>query len=171
MSKQALIKRLRHYYPMEKIHAFLTFPLFTIYVIYTNALADIFFLVYGLLICIYILFQGQNYWKLKLYSLTGKLFKQHESIQFFKKAKNINIFLISFMPLIFILQLYINQWAFELKGVFVWSLIANIFAIAEYINYYHTQLMVDNMADLNYIFKNKKLKPASLKKDLEQNQL
>lgn len=171
MSKQALIKRLRSYYPMEKAHAFLTFPLLTMYVIYTNALAEIIFLIYGLLICIYILFQGQYYWKLKLYSLTGKVFNQHESIQFFKKAKTINILLITFMPLIFIIQLYINQWSFELKDVFVWSLIANIFAIAEYINYYHKQLMIDNMADLNYIFKNKKLKVASLKKDLEQNQI
>jgi hypothetical protein len=85
MSKKELIKRLNWYYPMERMHAFITFPLITVYLIYTNSLSDILFLLYGLIICIFILFQGQHYWKLKLNRFTGKSFDQKKNLTFFRK--------------------------------------------------------------------------------------
>ena len=51
------------------------------------------------------------------------------------------------------------------------ALFANIFGILEHINYYNRQLMIDNKSDLNYLLRNRKLKIASLAKDLKENKL
>jgi hypothetical protein len=110
MSKKELIKRLTWYYPMERMHAFITFPLISIYLIYTSSLSDIIFLVYGLVLCIFILFQGQHYWKLKLSKLTGKTFDQNKNLRFFRKSKKINLFMMGSIPIMFIIQLYLINW-------------------------------------------------------------
>ena len=52
-----------------------------------------------------------------------------------------------------------------------WAIIANIFGILEHINYYNRQLMIDNASDLNYVIRNRKLKIASLAKDLSENEI
>lgn len=83
MSKQKLIKRLKHYYPIEKFQAFGSFPALFVYLAYNYSFQDIFFLLYGILICIVILIQGQHYWKLKLNKLTNKPFDQEKNIIFF----------------------------------------------------------------------------------------
>jgi hypothetical protein len=49
------------------------------------------------------------------------------------------------------------------------SFAANAFGILEHINYYHTQLMIDNTSDLSYLLRNRKFKKASLAKDLSEN--
>ena len=86
MSKINLIKRLSWYYPMEKMHAFLTFPVIAIYFIYNQPFSNIIFLLYGLAICIFILFQGQLYWNLKLCRLQGKTIEQ-EKKQFVRQTQ------------------------------------------------------------------------------------
>lgn len=171
MSKKALIKRLSWYYPLEKFHAFVTFPLLVVYLLYHYALADILFLVYGLVVCILILLQGQHYWKLKLHRLSGKTFSQVKSLQFFRKSKRVNIILIGLMPLVLLLQLSITDWRTIPDNLMIWAVCANAFAVLEHINYYHRQLMIDNEADLRYLLTNRKLKIASLKKDLEESKL
>lgn len=171
MRKQDLIKRLSTYYPMEKLHAFFTFPAMTLYFVYTYAFHEIIFLVYGLLVCIFILIQGQHYWKLKLYSLTNRPFDQKRNIHLFQQAKKINMVLIGCIPVVFILQWYQPGWTFRQNNLFAWSVGMNVFAVLEHINYYHVQLMVDNKADLNYILRNKQLKTASLKKDLVEQKI
>ena len=44
-----------------------------------------------------------------------------------------------------------------------------LFAILEYINYFHIQLSYDNRADLEHLLRTKKLKQASLSKDFERH--
>ncbi|MFA7447104.1 MAG: hypothetical protein WCY77_01570 [Weeksellaceae bacterium] len=166
MSKSKLIKRLSWYYPMEKLHAFVTFPALLIYVLYSYSLKESIFLVYGLLICICILYQGQHYWKLKLKKLKGESFDNDKNIRFFQFFKKINLILMGLIPFVFIVQMEYYDWNFANNKLLYWGLAANIFGILEHINYYHTQLMVDNLADVNYILRNKKLKQASLAKDL-----
>ena len=51
------------------------------------------------------------------------------------------------------------------------AVFANIFGILEHINYYNRQLMIDNKSDINYLLRNRKLKIASLAKDLKENKL
>lgn len=88
MSKNYLINRLKWYYPLERMHALVTFPSLMLYVIYNNPLKDILFLMYGLILCVIILFQGQHYWKLKLHKLLRKDVDQERSLFFFRNSKN-----------------------------------------------------------------------------------
>ena len=171
MSKQKLIKRLKSYYPMERLHAFVTFPAILIYLIFNNSFSNIFFLLYGILVCIIILIQGQHYWKLKLYKLINKPFNQEKNLTIFRNSKKINLILISLIPIIFIIQLYKNDWKIIPENLILWAILANFFAVLEHINYYNRQLMIDNSADLEYLKRNKKLKIASLAKDLKENEL
>ena len=171
MSKKKLIKRLSWYYPMEKMHAFLTFPIIAIYINFTNPISNILFLLFGLAICISILFQGQLYWKLKLCSLQGKSFEQQKNLTFFRKSKNVNLFMILLIPAVFLIQLFLNNWTLTLNKLTLWGFMANTFGILEHVNYYYKQLMIDNASDLSYILRNRKLKKASLAKDLSENSI
>ncbi|AKP53194.1 hypothetical protein [Cyclobacterium amurskyense] len=170
MGKQKLINRLKKYYPMERFHAFVSFPLIFIYLIFKNSISDIVFLLYGLLICIVILIQGQHYWKLKYYRLIEKPFNQEKNLNLFKNAKKLNLLLIGLIPVVFIIQLFLNNWKIIPENLMLWAVLANLFGIFEHINYYNRQLMVDNSSDMAYIKRNRKLKVASLAKDLKENQ-
>ena len=166
MSRARLIKRLKWYYPTEKLHAYVTFPVLLLLILFTNPIRNVIFLTYGLIVCIVILYQGQLYWKLKLHRLTGKKINQEKRIRFFKKSKRLNWILILLMlPALFI-QLYLQGWNLEQNNMLYWGLLANVFAILEHINYYYIQLMIDNKYDVKYLLKNKRLKKASLAKDL-----
>ncbi len=171
MIKSKLIKRLEWYYPMERMHAFLTFPAIIGFVLLFNSFSDTFFLIYGLTVCVLILYQGQHYWKLKLFRLTGKEFDQKKNLAFFRKSKVYNKILIALMPVILLFQLYIGNWEIRPENLMAWAVFANVFAVLEYLNYYVLQISIDNMADLNYVLKHKKLKRASLAKDLESNRI
>lgn len=171
MTKKDVIKRLKWYYPMERLHAFITFPLIGIYLLFTNSFLDILFILYGLVLCICILFQGQLYWKLKLDRLTEKAFDQNKNLMFFRKSKKRNLFMIGLIPLIFIIQLYFSNWEVKTENLMLWAIIVNVFGILEHINYYNRQLMIDNTSDLNYVIRNRKLKIASLAKDLLENKI
>ncbi|PKB15739.1 hypothetical protein [Flavobacterium sp. 5] len=171
MTKQKLIKRLKGYYPMERFHAFVIFPTIFIYLIYKNSFSDIFFLLYGLLLCIIILIQGQHYWKLKLYRLINKSFDEEKNLNIFKNSKKLNLTLIALIPIIFAIQIYQNNWQIIPKNLILWGLFVNVFGILEHINYYNRQLMIDNLSDVEYLKLNKRLKTASLAKDLKENKL
>jgi hypothetical protein len=169
MGKKDLIKRLRWYYPLEKLHAFVSFPLLIFYFLSNYPFIKSIWFIYGMLFCIFVLFQGQKYWQLKLWRLEGKPFSQVKNLRFFRKAKRINLFLMLGIPIILALQMLIVDWTTKDFNIIFWSFLANIFAILEHINYYNKQLMVDNAADFKYIIRNKKLKTASLAKDLKEN--
>jgi hypothetical protein len=156
---------------MERFHAFVTFPLILVYLSLKYSFTDIFFLLYGLLICIVILIQGQHYWKLKLYQLINKPFNQEKNLNIFKNSKKLNLILIGLIPIIFIIQLYLNDWQIIPENLIVWGILANAFGVLEHVNYYNRQLMIDNSSDLEYAMRNKRLKIASLAKDLKENEL
>jgi len=171
MGRQKLIKRLKTYYPMERFHAFVTFPLIFVYLILENSILNIIFLLYGILLCIVVLIQGQHYWKLKLFRLIKKPINQEKELIFFRNSKRLNLILIALIPLVFLIQIFQNNWQIISENLILWGLLANVFGILEHINYYNRQLMVDNSSDIKYIQRNKKLKIASLAKDLKENEL
>lgn len=171
MSKSRLIKRLKWYYPTEKFHTYLTFPVLLLYILFTNPFRNVVLLSYGLIVCIIVLYQGQYYWKLKLKGLKGKNVEQENNIHFFKKSKQLNRILILFMLPLLLIQLNIQNWSFESNEMFLWGILANVFAVLEHINYYNTQLMIDNKYDVEYLIRNKQLKKASLAKDLIENRI
>lgn len=167
-TKERLIKRLEWYYPTEKFNAFLILGIM-VYVSITYPIKEIVLLLYGLLLMTIILFQGQHYWKLKLLCLKKKAFDQHKNLQFFRKSKKINIIMIGLIPLFVIIQLLLKDWSLSNSKLFWFGLAANFVGLLEHINYYHRQLMIDNVFDLKYLVRNKQLKVASLRKDLDEN--
>lgn len=171
MSKTELVQRLKKTYLMERSHAFFTFPAITVCLLFTNSPLDIVFLLYGLTLCIFILIQGQYYFKLKLQSLKGITFDKKRSLLFFRKAKKLNLIFIVLIPFVFILQLFLNNWTIKTENLIYWPIAVNVFGILEHINYYNRQLMIDNSSDLNYVVKNRKLKIVSLAKGLIENKL
>lgn len=89
MSKTRLIKRLTWYYPLERFHAFVTFPALLIYLILSFPIKNVIFVSYGLIICVVILYQGQHYWKLKLKSLKGERLDRKKQLKFFGVFKTV----------------------------------------------------------------------------------
>jgi hypothetical protein len=87
-------------------------------------------------------------------------------IGFFKQSQYINRILVVFIPIVFFVQFYFTDWSIKSKYVFYGTILANVFAILEYINYYHWQISIDNKADLTYLIKNKRFKKAHLFKDI-----
>lgn len=168
MLREKLIKRLSWYYPTELFNAFLFTGIF-VYVLVAYPFANALLLLYGLFLMIVILFQGQHYWKLKLYRIQGKPINQSKNIRLFKRAKVANAIIIFGILPVALLQGYITNWCFAEKGITLWAIGANAFGILEHINYYYRQLMIDNTADVEYLKVNKKLKTASLAKDLRDN--
>jgi len=171
MSRSRLIKRLKWYYPTEKFHTFVTFPGFLLYHLIYYPLRNVVLLSYGLVVCILILYQGQYYWKLKLSGLKGEPVEQKNNIKFFEKSKRLNWILILLMLPVLLVQLYLQNWSVDSNNRFFWGVLANVLAILEYVNYYHIQLMIDNKYDVRYLVKNKRLKKASLAKDLSENRI
>ena len=156
---------------MERFHAFVTFPLIFVYLILENSILNIIFLLYGILLCIIVLIQGQHYWKLKLNRLLDKPLNQERELNIFRNTKRLNLILIALIPLVFVFQVLQNNWQIIPENLIIWGLVANIFGVLEHINYYNRQLMIDNISDVKYLQRNKKLKIASLAKDLKENQL
>ena len=108
---------------------------------------------------------------MKLKRLEGESVEQDKNIQFFKKSKRLNWILILLMLPVLFIQLNIQNWRILTNNMFAWGILANVFAVLEHINYYYSQLMIDNKYDIEYIVKNKKLKKASLAKDLNENRI
>jgi hypothetical protein len=79
--------------------------------------------------------------------------------------------MVGLIPLIFIIQLFLNNWTVKNENLMFWGVVANVFGILEHVNYYNRQLMIDNTQDLNYVIRNRKLKIASLAKDLSENEI
>jgi hypothetical protein len=79
--------------------------------------------------------------------------------------------MIGLIPIVLIIQLYFSNWEVKTENLMFWAIIANVFGILEHINYYNRQLMIDNTSDLNYVIRNRKLKIASLAKDLSENEI
>jgi len=171
MTKARLIKRLSWYYPTEKFHAYVTFPGMLVYFLVMNPLQNMLLMSYGLVVCTVILYQGQHYWKLKLHGLRREPVEQERNLRFFENSKKLNWVLIAFMVPVFVIQLNMNGWNIQSNDMFWWGILVNLFAIGEHINYYYIQLMVDNPYDVAYIKKNKRLKEASLAKDLSEGRI
>ena len=79
--------------------------------------------------------------------------------------------MIGLIPIVLIIQLYFSNWEVKTENLMFWAIIANVFGMLEHINYYNRQLMIDNTSDLNYVIRNRKLKIASLAKDLSENEI
>ena len=117
----------------------------------------------------FLLAQGSVYW----YSKWKRLRKENTSVtpirmvRQLKKVKKWNIGLIIILPVSFIIDFFIWYLSLPVGGLSIAGFIY-IFAILEYINYFHIQLSYDNFSDIKYLLKSKRLKQACLSKDFER---
>lgn len=119
----------------------------------------------------FVVYQGQRYWKLKLWRLQGWEFDEARHLRFFAAAKQTNRGLILLMPAVLAGQWLLAGGRLEPANHLTWALLANVFGALEQINYYHRQLMIDNTYDIAYLRFNRRLKIASLAKDLREGKL
>ena len=168
--KQRLIKKLQWTFQVEGMNAVMFFGIL-IFINATYDIKDLIFLSYGLLLMCFILLQGTYYWWKKLSVLEDKPIFQNRTLKRFLNFKRKNELAIAFMPFVLVAQWVISGRTLGSDNLLGWALFANVFAVLEYINYYHTQLMYDNRYDLWYLFRHKKLKEASLRKDLREQQI
>lgn len=168
--KQRLIKKLQWTFQVEGMNAVMFFGI----LIFINAaydFRDLIFLSYGLLMMSFILLQGTYYWWKKLSVLEDKHIFQNRTLNRFEKFKHKNKVGIALIPIVLLVQWFISGQSLGSDNLIGWAMIANVFAVLEHINYYHMQLMYDNRYDLRYLLRHKKLKEASLRKDLRDQQI
>lgn len=117
----------------------------------------------------FLLLQGTVYWYVKW----KRLKKEKTSvtpirmIQYLKVLKKINIALIVTGFITFTIDFVIWYPHLPLGGL-SFALFVYVFALFEYINYYHVQLSYDNISDIKYLIKSKKLKQSCMSKDFQR---
>lgn len=117
----------------------------------------------------FLLVQGSVYWYVKWRRLKSEN-KSVTPIRIVKLLKNVkkwNIGFIIVLPLMFVIDFLKWQPSLPIGGLWISGFIY-IFAIIEYVNYFHIQLSHDNLSDIKHLLKAKKLKQACLSKDFEQ---
>lgn len=117
-----------------------------------------------------LLLQGTFYWYIKL----KRLRKENISITPMKivrqlhRLKILNISLIFISLIAFIVDFIKWYPSFPLGGLQI-SFFIYIFAVLEYINYFYIQISYDNISDIKYLLKSKKLKQSCMNKDFKRN--
>lgn len=117
----------------------------------------------------FLLVQGSMYW----YTKWRRLKNENTSVtpirmvQRLKKLQKWNIGLIIVSLFMFVIDFLKWYPTLPLGGLYISGGIY-IFAILEYINYFHIQLSYDNLSDIKYLLKSKRLKQACVSKDFER---
>ncbi len=166
MQRQKLIKRLRSLRNLEFFNIFFL-PACLYFVLSVRATLDWQAYVVSMFNICVVLAQGVLYWHLKLESV-----RKHEMALpayayrvffFFKRA---NLFLFVVYPALFLLDKVTTHVDFQ---VTIWSNLLYVFSILEYVNYYYFQLSHDNLNDIRYLIRHKKIRRSPLWTDLQRN--
>ena len=124
--------------------------------------------VFSMFVICAILAQGVYYWHLKLQTINKNSSALpayfYKIFSFFKWA---DVILLSLYLLLVFLSRITTRVDFHVS---IWSNLLFLFAILEYINYYHYQLSHDNLNDIRYLLKYKKIRKSPLSMDMKQNQ-
>ncbi|TKH22224.1 general stress protein [Bacillus wiedmannii] len=169
--KSTLEKRLSYLYTGE-LFSVITF-IFTSYLLNyaypTLHLYSLYSFWGSFLLLEFILLQGVIYWHVK-----WKRIKKEKTsvtpirvVQYLKILQKINIAFIITGFITFTIDFIIWYPHLPLGGL-SFTLFIYIFALLEYINYYHTQLSYDNIPDIKHLIKSKKLKQSCISKDFQR---
>ena len=117
----------------------------------------------------FLLLQGTFYWytKLKRLRIENTSITPIRTIRQLQHCKKMNIALIVFSILAFVFDMVRLYPLLPIGGLSIAAFIY-IFAVLEYINYFYIQLSYDNISDVKYILKSKKLKKACISKDFKR---
>lgn len=163
-TREKLIRRLRYLWTFEFFDSFYL-PAMLVVVARTLDQPIGLFAAYGTGLTILLLWQGAAYWRLTLQAVRRGINLGAGTLHWYVRFKRLNWILLALMPL----ALGASIW---LAGRLRWfDLIAGmafyLLALAEQVNYYYYQLMYDNLADLRYLARYKRLKRAKLARALE----
>ncbi|MGE7767078.1 general stress protein [Peribacillus sp. NPDC096540] len=117
----------------------------------------------------FLLLQGTVYWYVKW----KRLKKEKTSItpvwivQRLKNLQKVNVGMIIAGLIMFVIDFFYWYPLLPLGGLSIAGFIY-VFALLEYINYYYVQLSYDNISDIKYLVKSKRLKQASINKDFKR---
>ncbi|WP_028400604.1 hypothetical protein [Ectobacillus panaciterrae] len=117
----------------------------------------------------FLLLQGTVYWYVK----RKRLKREKTSItpvwvvQRLKTLRKVNIGLIFTGLITFVVDFFYWYPSLPLGGLSLSGFIY-VFALLEYINYYYVQLSYDNISDIKYLLRSKKLKQACINKDFKR---
>jgi hypothetical protein len=151
--KTQLIKRLRYLWFFELLDAIVIFPF--IRWSYRSTVPIRLFSLYAISLVGFILVIGAAFWYLKYRDLIHGTNHLQQSRPFFRLMKYV-------IPV----PLLVLPFLFQ-KSDAAFGCIFGILALLEYINYFYIQLMYDNRADLRYLLQTRRLKRATLARELD----
>lgn len=115
----------------------------------------------------FLLVQGGIYWHLKLQALRNRTYLSARAVRIFQLLRVLN-------PLILLLGVSgITAAAlarFATGADLIWGYFLLLFAGLEYINYFFIQLSHDNLKDIRYLLRFRRLRKAPLASDIERVQ-
>lgn len=116
----------------------------------------------------FLLVQGSIYWyaKWKILKKENTTVTPIQVVKRFKNLKKFNIGLIIITMFIFAFDFLKLYPSLPLGSLGIAGFIY-IFAILEYINYFHFQLSYDNLSDIKYLLRSKRLKQSCLSRDFD----
>ncbi|WP_294741975.1 general stress protein [uncultured Exiguobacterium sp.] len=116
-----------------------------------------------------LLIQGAWYWYSKSRQLKeeGTSITPESVVRRLFLCRILNLALIVLTACAFGLDWIRFQSDFPVYGLRI-TLFLYVFAILEYINYFHIQLMYDNRSDVQYLIRNRRLKRSALYKDIRR---
>jgi hypothetical protein len=83
----------------------------------------------------------------------------------FSFFKRVNVILLSFYPVLMIASRITSLIPFRIS---FWSNALFLFAILEHVNYYHYQLSHDNLNDIRFLIRHRKIRRSPLSIDLQR---
>ena len=116
----------------------------------------------------FLLVQGSIYWyaKWKRLKIENTTITSIKIIKRYKNLKKLNIVLIIVLIFIFVFDFFKWYPSVPLHSLGIAGFIY-IFAVLEYINYFHLQLSYDNLSDIKYLLRAKRLKKSCLSRDFD----
>ena len=117
----------------------------------------------------FLLLQGTIYWysKLKRLRIENISMTPVWIVRLLKRLKLINIILVFVSIVMFVIDFLQFYSSLPIKGLIIAAFIY-IFAVLEFINYFYIQLSYDNISDIKYLLKTKKLKQSCIRKDFQR---
>ncbi|EIJ78016.1 hypothetical protein PB1_10629 [Bacillus methanolicus PB1] len=118
---------------------------------------------YAFVLLEFILLQGSFYWFLKFRQVQRECYSHlpYRQLRLFVFFKRFNLFLIAIGLLLMIYQYKINAVDFY------WFLFLYVFAIIEYINYYHIRLSYQSIDEIKDLIRQRGLRSSKLARELK----
>lgn len=161
--REQLAKRLRYLWTFELANGLLIFPFlyYTLSGVYTLG----WFSLVALLGVCTILIVGASFWIVKARAFQARRpVRRPATRRFYRATKYVFSLMVVALLALFVVRAFIQEGASLAELVVGGALL--VMALLEYINYYWVQLSYDSGADLGYLLRHRRLKRATMVRDL-----